>query len=89
MLESKLIQEKIILRDDLYHCASRQRNRVISGIHSGNRAVENVQTIWNHFTIVLDTLQPPPHSIPAVVSGVSSFTQEIRNEAMSQGTGKC
>jgi hypothetical protein len=74
--------------NDAYQCASRQRSRIICGIHPGDGALEDVKPIWNHFTVILNALQPPPHGVTAVIPGVGSFTKEIRDEAMPQGTSK-
>ena len=76
------------MRNDFYHGAGRQRGRVVRGVHSGHGALENVQAVGDQAAVVLNALQPPPHGVPAVVSGVRPFPQEVGDEPVSQGASE-
>ena len=41
--------------------------------------LQNIMTVGGKLAVVLDTLQPPPHSITTVVARVGASIQQVRD----------
>lgn len=76
--------EEVTVRSDFYHGAGGQRGGVVRGVHPGHGALEDVQAVGDQAAVILNALQPPPHGVPAVVSGVRPLPQEVGDEPVSQ-----
>ena len=73
----------------LYPGSSRLRLRLVAGEHPLDRTLEDGDTVWYQCAVLLDTLQPPPHSIPAVVARTAALAQQIGDQAVTQRARKC
>lgn len=79
-------QEKKRRRErGFYRGAGRQGGGVVRGVHPGHGAPEDAQAAGRQAAVVLHTLQPPPHGVPAVVPGVRPLPQEVGDEPVPQG----
>ena len=50
--------------------------------------LENILPIGGHLPVVLETLEPPPRSVAAVVARIGSAAQEIGNETVTHAGSK-
>ena len=77
------------------HCYSRsplRRNtynigggwRIIRRVEPGHLVLEDRGSARFHCAVVLDALQPEPHSIAAVEARVSAFAKQVRDEAVTK-----
>lgn len=51
-------------------------------------SLQYLMAIGCKLAIVLHTLQPPPGSVPAVVTGVGAPAQQVRDQPMAQASSK-
>ena len=56
---------------------------IISRVEPSYRVVENCESVWRHLAVILDTLQPEPDCISAVVACTPAAAQQVRDEAVT------
>ena len=61
----------------------------IRGENSRDWVRQNVKSIRNNGTIILNTLEPPPGCVPAVIPGSPSTVQKVRYQAVSDTRSVC
>lgn len=45
--------------------------------------LEDALSIWSYFPVLLNTLQPPPGGVAAVVARIGTTAQQIGNETVA------
>lgn len=65
------------------------RTSIICRIYSVHNILKNVNSIGGRVDITLNTVQPPPNSISAIITGIHSSIKQVRDESMPKASSIC
>lgn len=71
-----------------HHSARCLRQRVICRVHPGDKALKNSHSIRHKGAVILNTLQPPPHGITAVISCSYTLAEQVGDQTMPQSASE-
>lgn len=71
-----------------HHSAWCLRQWVVCRVHPGDGALEDSCSIRHYGAVILNTLQPPPHGITAVISCSYALAKQVGYQTVPQSAGK-